>query len=204
MTTPPRPLPQLEVARERAIQALCAHFAHDRLTTEQVDERLERAQKARSLAELDVLLADLPALHLERIGEPARTHAVAPPAEPPEASRRILAFMAEVKRTGVWAPPRELRASAIMGSVTLDLRDAKLSPGVTEIRVFALMGEVKIIVPPGVRVESTAMAILASVSDDIYEPAGDARDAPIIRLTGSAIMAEVKTRLRMPRQRLDD
>src|SRR5262249_27256788 len=52
------PVHSLELARERTIQALCSHFANDRLTTDEVDKRLELAQKAESMPQLDSLLAD--------------------------------------------------------------------------------------------------------------------------------------------------
>jgi hypothetical protein len=75
---------------------------------------------------------------------------------------------------------------------------------VTEVRVAAVMGEVKIIVPPGVRVESTATAFLGAVSDDVYEPIAAGAGTPVVRISGFAFMAEVKARLRAPKRRSAD
>jgi hypothetical protein len=189
----------VEVARERTIQALCHHFAHDRLTTEQVDERLERAQKAHSIAELDQLLADLPAADAAHLDRSAMSVARAPAAREEE---RIAAVMAEVKRSGVWTPPRRLKVVAVMGAAKIDLREARFPPGVTEIDVFAVMSEVKVYVPPGVRVESNGTAIMASFTGDSIDSYSDDPDAPVVRLTGFAFMAEVRARLRAARHRL--
>ena len=203
MTPPSHPSPpSLEVARERTIQALCSHFAYDRLTTEEVDERLERAQRARTVGELEQLLADLPATEVPPPDE-TRPGALTTGYDARETGR-VLALLGEVKRTGVWTPPRELRVAAVLGSVTVDLRDARLSPGVTEIRVAAVMGEVKVIVPPGVRVESNATAFLGAVTDDVYEPVSPDGGTPVVRISGFAFLAEVKTRLRAPKRRPHD
>ena len=130
-----QPVASVELARERTIQALCYHFAHDRLTTEQVDERLERAQKAQSVPELTQLLADLPQADQAHLDSEPEIYAVARTREVPE-EQRVLAVMAEVKRAGVWTPPRRLKVVAVMGSAKIDLRDARFPAGVTEIDVY--------------------------------------------------------------------
>lgn len=197
----PQRTASVELARERTIQALCYHFAHDRLTTEEVDERLERAQKARSLPDLHALLADLPEADQSHMGGEGRAFAVAGPREAVE-EQRVMAVMGEVKRGGVWTPPRRLRILAVMGAAKIDLREARFPPGVTEIDVFAVMSEVKVIVPPGVRVESAGTAIMASFVGDSIEGFADDPDAPVVRLTGFAFMAEVRARLRAAKRKL--
>jgi hypothetical protein len=192
----------VELARERTIQALCYHFAHDRLTTEQVDQRLERAQKARSIPELQTLLADLPMSDAESLeAESAREFALARPLDVAQ-EERMMAVMGEVKRSGVWTPPRRLKLFALMSSATIDLRETRFPPGVTEIDIFAVMAEVKVIVPPGVRVESNGTAIMAAFSGDAIDSYSDDPDAPTVRLTGHAIMAEVRARVRAVKHRL--
>jgi hypothetical protein len=196
--------PSLELYRERTIQALCSHFAHDRLTTEQVDERLEHAQKAHSRAELELLLADLPQTEATAlIPEPRPRAPIAPSDDDEEFEQKVTAIMGEVKRTGVWTPPRRLRVRSIMGSVIIDLRDARLLPGLTEISVFAFMAEVKVLVPPGVRVVSDGTAIMAAFGGDSIGGYSDDPNTPIVRVTGTAIWAEVRARIRVSRRRLE-
>ena len=52
----------LELDRERVIQALCSHYAHDQLSTQELEARFDRAYKAKSTSELQELVAGLPAL----------------------------------------------------------------------------------------------------------------------------------------------
>ena len=55
-------MPEIEVDREQVIQTLCAHFAHDNLSSQELELRFEHAYKAGTSAELRALVAGLPAL----------------------------------------------------------------------------------------------------------------------------------------------
>ena len=63
--------------RDRVASLLREHHAHGRLTAEEFHERMDRALEARTLGELDELLADLPAIDLYRL--PAHGIRPAPP-----------------------------------------------------------------------------------------------------------------------------
>ncbi|MFN2564329.1 MAG: DUF1707 domain-containing protein [Gemmatimonadaceae bacterium] len=190
---PPPPVP-LAAARERAIELLSAHFAYDRLTIDELDQRLERAYAATSLGELDALTADLP--------QAGSAPTPAPVARPPvpldevDDSGRIVAVFSETRRAGLWAVPPRLDVTAIMSNLTLDLRSALLSPGVTDVDVSAVMASVQIILPPGVRVLDRVRGFMASVTDDSYSALMEDPSVPVIRLSGRAVMAEVKVRTR--------
>ena len=53
--------------RDRVASLLREHHAHGRLTAEEFHERMDRALEARTLGELDELLADLPAIDLYQL-----------------------------------------------------------------------------------------------------------------------------------------
>jgi len=181
--------------RERTIELLSQHFANDRLTIDELDRRLERAYAATSLAELDALTADLP----DDTRDAARFGTAPLPVEyePREDSGRIVAIMSETRRGGLWAVPPHLHVTATMSNLTLDLRSALLGPGVTEIKLGAVMASVQVILPPGVRVLDRVRAFMASVSDDSYGAVTDDPSVPAIRLTGHAVMAEVRVKTSM-------
>ena len=48
--------------RDRTVAALREHLAAGRLTIEEFDERLDKACAAKTLGELDEVMADLPAI----------------------------------------------------------------------------------------------------------------------------------------------
>ena len=68
--------------RERTAALLSEHHAAGRLTAEEFQERLDKAYEAKTVGELDALLADLPAIDLYRL--PAA--GIRP--EPPDGKRR--------------------------------------------------------------------------------------------------------------------
>jgi hypothetical protein len=189
MSHPSVPVP-LAAARERAIELLSAHFAQDRLTIDELDYRLEQAYAATSLAELAALTADLPGGSAPSVPEPTAVRRVELDDE--RESGRIAAFFSETRRAGLWAVPPRLDVTSVMSSLTLDLRSALLAPGVTDVRVSAVMASVQIILPPGVRVVERVGAFMASVADDSYGALTDDPAVPVIRLTGKAVMSEVK------------
>ncbi|HLA91641.1 MAG TPA: DUF1707 domain-containing protein [Gemmatimonadaceae bacterium] len=187
----------LEVDRERVIQQLCAHYANDHLSTEELEARFDRAYKATSASELAALVSNLPALAGAAVSVPARPAPPLPAATEGEVPRekRSLALMSELVRRGEWIPARRNVVRAIMASVTLDLREALLSSGEIEFDVKALMAEVTVIVPPGLRVSCDGLAILGEFQEYHSSGAGDPV-APLVRVHGTAVMATVTVEAR--------
>ena len=183
------------VLREQVIEALGVHFAQGDLEMDELENRLALAFRASDASALRELVRDLPAALPDDDSEYR--------ADSPAASRHAVpdrgvqaAILGGSERKGSWAVPRYLKVVAILGGVELDLRQAILAPGTTEIEVFAIMGGVEIIVPPGVRVESMGMAVMGGFEVS----AGDATatDQPLIRLSGLALMAGVEAKHRRP------
>ena len=56
------------------------------------------------------------------------------------------AIMGGFQRGTGWVLPRHFKVVAVMGGIELDLRNARIAPGVSEIEVFALMGGVEVLV----------------------------------------------------------
>ena len=109
--------------------------------------------------------------------------------------RAVISVLSPVDRTGDWELPAHLSVYVFFGRVRLDLRHARFLPGTSEIEVIAMMGEVKITVPHGVRVESEEFKIrrvTRAVPRD---------DAPCIRIVGHEIMGQVKIRVVDPNDR---
>jgi hypothetical protein len=188
----------LESDRERIVEQLSAHYAEDHLSTQDLESRFERAYRATTQDELRQVLSGLPAL-----AAPVRVPAPRPskPARQEPASaqgeRRYLAIMSNLRKQGNWTPSRITNVKAVMASVQIDLRDATFVDSEIEFDVMALMTEVKIIVPPGVRVEVDGFAFMGEFSDKHDVMATDP-DAPLVRINGSAVMATVVVETRLP------
>jgi len=176
--------------RERVVEALSEHFARDNLSLEELETRMARVYSAATPAEVESLLDGLPS-----IATGAPVPVVAEPNAPaPKLRDRLIAIMSGIVRRGLWKIPRRLRVVAIMGGVQLDLREAELPPGVTEIRAFIFMGGLDVRVPPGVRLETDGFAFMGGFEDKMDE-SGAGKDAPIVRITGVAIMGGVSAQV---------
>jgi hypothetical protein len=188
----------LELERERAVQALCAHFAQDHLTTQELELRFEEVYRASSPDELRRLMTGLPTLAPTTATTPLPTYSVAATTRAP-AEKRFLALMGEVNRQGRWSVPAYMKVSAIMGTVRLDLREAEVPANGVDIDASTVMGEVRILLPPGLHAEVDGMAFMGEFSD---RTAGTAAtlEAPCVRVRGSAIMGSVRVETRLPKE----
>lgn len=203
------PLPSLARAREQKISELSQYFANDDLSLDELERRIERVYRAANVLELDEITADLRSIAQPSGKElaPARgsSRSVAPASAPPHA--RMLAIMGETKRVGRWQVPRQLDVLSVMSDMKLDLTHAVIGPGVTDIHVRAVWTACKIVVPPNIRVINEMHAIMASVTSKAHEmdpPDSQRPSGPVIRLTGTALMAEVKVVVRKVERRDDD
>lgn len=193
--TPNTPtLAALRHRRELTIARLCEHFAADHLLPEELEELIDRAHQANSLVALDQLLDGLPELS----SDPARKGmAITGPIDR-DSQAMVVAVMGGVERKGAWTPSETNYVIAVMGGSLLDFREARLPPGDTNIVVFAIMGGVEIIVPPGLRVESNGIGIMGA-----FEHAGDAGQGsgggPVLRISGLAMMGAVEIKVRPPK-----
>ena len=163
-------------ARERVAQALSHHFAEDHIGTEELEARLARVYAASTAAELDAVVADLPATAAEA------TAALAPRNVPAE---RISALFSGQEQRITGEVPRRLEVRGRLGYVELDLTQATFAPGLTEIDVRAFMGYVELRLPADVRIENRGHAVFGFFS---LKGQGAPEQAPaVLRISGRAI-----------------
>ena len=159
-------------------------FAEGRLDDDEFDQRMRAALTAKTQAELDVLLTDLPAA-AAGAPRPAPVSAVQP-------GRLAVAYKGIVRRAGRWRVPERYTTVVYKGSGLLDLRVAELQGPVTTIVAVAYKSRITLLVPPGVRVEMTGFGI----SQDGGDPAGGlplAPDAPVLHIRGVAYKGTIET-----------
>jgi hypothetical protein len=81
------PIRASDADRDRTAAALREHLAAGRLTTEEFEERLDEAYAAKTLGELDGLMADLPGTDLEQLPDASLRRAAGSPPLPGRRSR---------------------------------------------------------------------------------------------------------------------
>lgn len=196
--------------RHQVAEVLRDAAAEGRIDLEELDERLEAAYKAKFYADLVPLTSDLPGSHLPGSHLPAAGPTAGVPQVRPAAGAlsgvpatvhtSSTAVMSGVDRKGVWCVPAQHTAFALMGAVTLDLREAVFSAREVVINANAVMGAVDIYVNAGTHVIVEGTGILGAFEQerDKVPPAYDA-SSPVVRVRGVALMGAVSvTRKRMP------
>lgn len=195
-------VPASQQGRQETVDALCQAFADDRLDVDDFERRVELAHRAGTTDELRVLLADLPKGQVlpERRSEgelPARRQesnwSLAEP-DRVQDQNVVMGVLGAGVRKGHWCPARFNYAIGMFGGVELDFREAALPP-LTEVRCFAIMGGVELIVPPDVIVDTSGTGILGGFEHSAanqHAPEG----APVIRVTGVAVMGGVDVQVR--------
>lgn len=173
--------------RDAVVQRVQDAFAEGRLDDVEFDERTRAALTARTHADLEDLLADLPAA-------PEAPRAVA---TGPGPGRFAVALKGSVRRAGRWRVPERYTTVVYKGGGWLDLRAAELTGPVTTFLAVAYKSRVTILVPPNVRVEMTGFGVTQGQDDEdpgYRLPA----DAPVIHVRGIAYKGAVEIATRPP------
>jgi hypothetical protein len=165
-------------------------FAEGRLDDAEFDQRMRAALTAKTHAELDVLLTDLPAAA-------SQPPAVAGPAP----GKYAMAYKGSIRRSGRWRVPGRYTTVVYKGNGWLDMRAAELTDPVTTIRTVAYKSNVKLLVPPGVRVEVTGFGIVQDGTDDETLGYRLPNDAPVIHVRSLAYKGTVEITTRPPERR---
>jgi predicted membrane protein len=82
-----------------------------------------------------------------------------------------------------------------MSEVKLDLRYAAIPAGCT-ISVSAIMANVSLIVPPGAAVDFDVTPVMAATRNDARDVGSPGYREPHLHVRGSALMSEVRVRVR--------
>jgi hypothetical protein len=174
--------------RERVVTALRDGAAEGRLTFDELAQRVERAYGASTAAELDTLLADLPA------AAPVATPALRQP------RRWNVAIMGGSSRRGRWRPAPRGIALALMGGIDLDLRQATIEGDELVITAIAIAGGIDVLVPEGIGVDLDGFAIMGG-NDHVPGEAPVRPGTPTVRVRAFSVMGGVDVRVGRGRRR---
>ncbi|RYU14205.1 DUF1707 SHOCT-like domain-containing protein [Nocardioides iriomotensis] len=176
--------------RHKVAEVLRKAAGEGRIDLEELDERLEATYAAKTYGDLVPITADLPVAGVQHAVAPApRPQAPQVPATVHESSFSI---MGDCTRRGVWQVPAKHNAFTMMGSITLDLREAQFSAQETVIEAYAIMAGVEIVVNPWTQVIVEGVGIMGAFGEARSKVTPDIRpDSPVVRIKGLALMAGV-------------
>lgn len=184
--------------RHQVSEALRTAAGEGRLDIDELEERLEAAYAAKTYADLVPLTLDLPgvapAAHLPAArqgGEVQRRT----PAGVQATYDTSVAVMGECRRSGVWDLGEHHTAFALMGSVVIDLREARFPAGEVVLDANALMGSVEVLVDETVDVRVEGFGLMGSYQENRSRVLADVdASSPRVRLRGVALMGSVEVK----------
>lgn len=201
-TPDPRDLRCSDADREKVAEALRSATADGRIDLDEMRERLERAYAARTYRELEPLLADLPgaggaplpALRSAWGLEPSRAGGSPDRIGGVATSGSAVAVMSGTARSGTWVVPESFTALAVMGEVTLDLREARFEAAAVTVTAVAIMGGIKIVAPPDIAVRVDGIGVMGAFEGSRETSESDHQVS--VRITGLALMGAVEVKRR--------
>ncbi|HSE08604.1 MAG TPA: DUF1707 domain-containing protein [Nocardioidaceae bacterium] len=185
--------------RHQVAEVLRQAAGEGRLDLDELDERLEATYRAKTYGELVPITADLP---VRTTGALPGRPPVPPPAVQPARSmvpaatyENSISCMGDCTRRGVWQVPEQHTAFSLMGSVTLDLREAIFDSREVTINAVAIMAGIDIVVNAHTQVIVEGIGIMGDFSQSRDKvPAEITAGSPVVRVKGLALMAGVNVR----------
>jgi len=175
--------------REVVAGRLNAAVSEGYLTLEEFTGRVGQAYAARTRADLNGLLSDLP-------GPAPVAASQVQPYRPPEQRTRPRGpnsiAVGSIKKGGRWRLDRDTALGVVVGSVKLDLRGAELAAPDVTLAAETVLGSIKVWVPYGVRVvvDGTTVVGTRRVDEDDRVPSHAA--GPVLRLRLDTVVGSVK------------
>jgi hypothetical protein len=169
--------------RDEVAVILGEALATGRLTSEEHAERLEAVYAARTYGDLAPLTKDLPHERTAGVVLPEST-----------VRQEVAATLSKVHRGGRWVPGRQTDLRSHFGALIVDMSDAVLPGREITVAVDVLCGKLVLRVPANARVVDEGGAVLGkwsvhgsrSRASGERDPAADAEEGPLIRITGRA------------------
>ncbi|HET7328482.1 MAG TPA: DUF1707 domain-containing protein [Nocardioidaceae bacterium] len=180
--------------RDRVAEMLRDAAGEGRLDMDELEQRLEQAFTAKTYRNLEPLVADLPGTR--------RTQSVSSGVGGVPTTTRSQAILSEHKRNGVWVVPAAYTATAILGSVEIDLREASFAEPEVVVSCVSLLGEIKIRVGADVVVVDEVNTVLGECS--IKSSKGLApmpQHGRVLRVRGTAFLGSVTIERLAPEDR---
>jgi hypothetical protein len=185
-----------DVDRDRVVAVLRLHCTEGRITLDEFSDRVGDVYNARTVAELDATVRDLPVPWSED---------ATPEPEPHRRTRTrsvrwLVAIFSTSTRRGRFSLDDESAVVAAFGDCTLDLSEASIEGPNPLVTAVAMFGNVTIVVPEGIEVNLQGLPLFGSTRCDT----GSTRalpGSPVVTVRAFAAFGDV--RVRLPRDRGD-
>ncbi|MCX4643441.1 DUF1707 domain-containing protein [Streptomyces sp. NPDC058293] len=196
---PEQPAPQTDLRasdadRDRTADILREALAEGRLTAEEHAERIDGVYRAKTHAELEPLVRDLPGAHTQRrpaASSPAPNRPTMG-AVPAVADENLVAVFSTSTRKGRWRVGRRTHAYAVFGNIEIDLSEAIFEYQQVVIKAVSVFGNVEVRVPENISLRGSGGGVLGNFEVDTLDSADP--DAPVVYVDGIAVLGNIEAK----------
>src|SRR5215470_15645422 len=185
---PPAGIRASDAERDAALERLSAATGDGRLTLEEFSQRMDRATTAKTRAELDRLVADLPT----DVGGASSAVAGRGPRRP----SWHISPIGGLSVSGPWRMERNVIVVSLIGGADLDLSQAQLAAPEVTLTKVSLLGGVSLAVPPGIRVVASGFSLIGGTSVEAGPEPGPG--APTVRIRAFSLLGGTRIYRRGP------
>ncbi|MFD4710777.1 DUF1707 domain-containing protein [Streptomyces sp. NPDC058430] len=196
---PEQPAPQTDLRasdadRDRTADILREALAEGRLTAEEHAERIDGVYRAKTHAELEPLVRDLPGAHTRRRPEASSPAPNRPSigAVPAVADENLVAVFSTSARKGRWRVGRRTHAYAVFGNIEIDLSEAIFEYQQVVIKAVSVFGNVEVRVPENISLRGSGGGVLGNFEVDTLDSADP--DAPVVYVDGIAVLGNIEAK----------
>lgn len=187
---------RLEERKSKIIEELSVQFSQNEIPMEEYERLVEYINKAESERELVIIekITRENSLYYKEPGEPKSEPREHPgKRENPGEGKTSFALLSTRHLSGDYLAGRDTSIYNVLGSHIIEISDGDLPRGRTDITVLSLLGDVKIRVPPNVKVRINALPILGEArvvrGGEAYTGNG-----PELVINGTLILSSIKVK----------
>lgn len=180
--------------RDRVADILREAMAEGRLDAEEHGERIDAVYRAKTMAELEPLVQDLPVPGAPPAQAPAPSSGYAPydRAEPTGPTESLVSVLSSTTRKGRWRIGARTNAFALFGNIEIDLTEALFAQRLTTINATSIFGNVEITVPENITLRGNGNGILGNFEIRTLEAADP--EAPVVVVNGLAVLGNIEAK----------
>lgn len=201
--TEDRPLKNI---REEVIDQLVMNYAHQEITLEAFEKRLDLAIDT---DDRSVLLEQVADLDLTTDTKYQKTKAEKLSKDKhffnddSDNHEKIVKVLSSGTQNGPWVVGEKISVSNILSDFKLDFTDAIFNFPVVHIKIFGLLSSTTIYVPDGVRVVCKNSSYLSSINSRVFGDADESAQTIVIHGTSILSSIDIKIRVTMKEKWLD-
>jgi len=188
----------LKKVREEVIDQLVMNYAHQEITLEAFEKRLDVAIDTEDRALIIEQVADL---ELKADDQYQKTKQEKLSKDEgffdsnPDNHEKIVRVLSSSKRNGPWVVSEKISVKSILSDHTLDFTDAIFNCPVVHIKMFSVLTTDTFLVPEGVRVVCNASSFMGTIN--IREFGSADENAQTIVIHGKCILSTLDVKIRV-------